>query len=77
MPINLKNLRKLFPYLPTFGRKKWDDHIFGATRYLANTLRIIINETDASDLIDQPMTTIEKDRRGERQTFTENATMTQ
>jgi len=40
-------------------------------------LRIIINETDASDLIDQPMTTIEKDRRGERQTFTENATMTQ
>jgi hypothetical protein len=60
MPISLKKIRKLFQHLPTFGRKKRDDHIFGPTRYLANTLGIIINEDNASDLIDQPMSIIEK-----------------
>jgi hypothetical protein len=60
MPISLKNLQKLFQHLPTFGRKKRDYHIFGATRYLANTLGIMINEDNASDLIDQPLSIIEK-----------------
>ncbi len=68
-PISLKNLGHLFQHLPTFTVKKRDDHIFGVTWNLANTLGIIIIDTNTSDLIDQPMTLTEKKQMWRAATF--------
>ena len=42
-PTSIKHFRKLLLCLPAFAQKKSrDDHIFGAARYLANTLGILL-----------------------------------
>jgi hypothetical protein len=59
-PISLADLRKLLQQISIFTTKKRDDHLYGATRYLANSLGIYICNTNASNLIDQPMTPVKK-----------------
>jgi hypothetical protein len=54
-PISLKQFRGLIKHLPTLSNSKRDDHIFGATRYLANILGVQIQNNDTRDNIDQPM----------------------
>jgi hypothetical protein len=45
--------------LPAFLQNSRDDHIFGAARYLANTLGILIQESPSANLIDTPMSNTE------------------
>ena len=59
-PVSLRNLRQHLQHLPTFTKKHRDDHLYGATRYLANTLGIIICEQNSSNLIDIPLSPNEK-----------------
>lgn len=59
-PTELKRVRKLLSHLPSFNNIKRDDHIYGVTRYIANSLGIIIKDSSASELIDAPLTSTEK-----------------
>jgi hypothetical protein len=59
-PTNLRHVRKLFQHLPTFANRRRDDHIYGATRYISNTLGIMLMDGDTNNLIDQPMTNVER-----------------
>jgi len=68
-PISLRQFRTLHQHLPTFTNTKRDDHIFGAARYLANTLGIYLLESQSRDIIDQPMTSIEKKQTWRMATF--------
>jgi hypothetical protein len=68
-PTLLKTIRQGLSYLPTFQSTKRDDHIFGATRYLANTLGIMTCDHNMSDAIDQPMTPTEKKQLWPTATF--------
>jgi hypothetical protein len=54
-PIELKEIRQFLQYLPIFSHKKRDDHIYGASRYVANTLGIMLCDNNISELIDVPM----------------------
>jgi hypothetical protein len=55
-PVSLILCRQLFQYLPSVQNVKRDDHIYGAIRYLANTLGILITDINTSERVDQPMT---------------------
>jgi len=55
--------------LPTFNTKSRDDLVYGAARYLANTLGILIHSTTSSNLMDPPMTSTEKRRAWRKSTF--------
>jgi hypothetical protein len=68
-PLSLRHFRKLHKHLPTFTNTKRDDHIFGAARYLANTLGISLLESQSRNTIDQPMTNIEKKQTWRMATF--------
>jgi hypothetical protein len=59
-PTTLKHLRWLYLHSNIFLGKKRDDHIFGATRCLANTLGISIEDSTINNFIDQPMAPTEK-----------------
>jgi hypothetical protein len=59
-PTSLKHLRRLMQHIPTFVSTKRDDHIFGATRYLANSLGIMLIDHSNSDLVDQSMSAIDR-----------------
>lgn len=65
--------------LPTFSAKSRDDFIFGAARYLANTLGMLIQNTPSSNLIDPPLTNVEGKQAWRKATFlcrcTENNTV--
>ena len=62
-PISLRHLRHLLGHLPTFGNTcRRDDHIFGATRYIANTLGLKLETRCISENIDQPPSDIEQKR---------------
>jgi len=52
-PINLQDFRKLFHCIPIFHNVKRDDHIYGAARYLANTLGFMIQDDRLLDRVDQ------------------------
>jgi hypothetical protein len=67
--LSLQQFRKLHQHLPTFMNTKHDDHIFGAARYLVNTLGISLIESQSRDIIDQPMTSIEKKQTWRMATF--------
>jgi hypothetical protein len=67
--IGIKAFRSALSVLPTFNSKTRDDYIFGAARYLANTLGILIQNTPSSILIDQPMTSTEKQTSLEKSYF--------
>jgi hypothetical protein len=56
---SIKELRKELSCLPSFSTTTRNDCIFGAARYLANTLGILISSTPSSNLIDPPMTNTE------------------
>ena len=71
-PVSLILCRQLFQYLPSVQNVKRDDHIYGAIRYLANTLGILITDINTSEHVDQPMTEGEKDKNGEWQPFDAN-----
>ncbi len=43
--MSIKAFRSALSFLPTFNSKTRDDYIFGAARYLANTLGILIQNT--------------------------------
>jgi hypothetical protein len=61
--ISLHHLRRLLGHLPTFGNtRRRDDHIFGATRYIANTLGFKLETRCISENIDQPPSDIEQKR---------------
>ncbi len=53
-PISIKNFWKLLKHLLTMNCKKHDDSIYGAARYLANTLGIQI-ENNTYGTIDEVM----------------------
>jgi hypothetical protein len=59
-PITLTSLCQLLQHISIYKVRKRDDHIYGAMRYLANSLGISICNVNSSDLIDQPMTSVEK-----------------
>lgn len=56
---SIKAFQQMLSCLPTFGNKKRDDHIFGAARYLANTLGIKVYALPHISIIDSPMTITE------------------
>jgi hypothetical protein len=57
--ISIKAFRKALSCLPSFSTNTRNDCIFGAARYLANTLGILISSTPSSNLMDPPMTNTE------------------
>jgi hypothetical protein len=59
-PITLTSLHQLLQHISAYKVRKRDDHLYGATRYLANSLGISIYDVNSSDLIDQPMTSVGK-----------------
>jgi hypothetical protein len=61
-------VRRALSCLPTFNSNSQDDSIFGAARYLANTIGILI-QTPSSLIIDQPMTIMEKKQMWRKATF--------
>jgi hypothetical protein len=77
--ITIKLFRKMLMVLPTFSAKSRDDFIFGAARYLANTLGMLIQNTPSSNLIDPPLTNVEGKQAWRKATFlcrcTENNTV--
>jgi hypothetical protein len=70
--ISIKAFRNALAFLPTFNSKTSDDYIFGAARYIANTLGILIQNTPSSNLIDPPMTIQRNDKPGEKLIFYAN-----
>jgi len=60
IPISLRNLKTMMKYLPTLQNNcSRDDHMYGAIRYLANTLGIKLENTDASEPIDPPLSDVQ------------------
>jgi hypothetical protein len=59
-PISLRKFRQLCQHLPTMANKRRDDHIFGAARYIANTLGIEILNNQVGNLINQPLSGLQK-----------------
>ena len=78
--ISIKAFRSALAFLPFFNSKTRDDYIFGAARYVANTLGILIQNTPSSNLIDPPMTSTEKQQAWRKAIFLckclDNATVT-
>jgi len=68
-PITLVQLRRLLKHLPIYNTAKRDDHIYGATRYIANSLGIQLSATNMSELVDQQMTNVEKKQAWRTATF--------
>jgi len=60
-PTSLKSIRWCLSHLPMFQCNGWDGHIFGATRYLANTLGLLTSEQTMGEMIDIPMTPQQKE----------------
>ena len=56
-PVSIKGFRKLLNFLPSFAGKSRNDHKFGAARYVANSLGVLIVDTPNCNLLDSPMTT--------------------
>jgi len=54
--ITLKDFRALMQHLPTMNIQKRDDHIYGAARYLANSIGISLLDSDINESIDPPLT---------------------
>jgi len=69
IPTDLKRIRKLLSHLPAYKNNKRDDHIYGATRYVANSLGILLNDANANSSIDSPMMTVEKNQAWRVATF--------
>jgi hypothetical protein len=59
-PTDLKHIHRILQHLPSCKNTERDDHIYGATRYIANSLGLLINDTNASSSIDTPMTAVEE-----------------
>jgi hypothetical protein len=57
----LKQFRRTLQHLPTLANKKRDDPIYGAARYLANSIGILINEATSQESLDAPMTAKKQD----------------
>ena len=53
--ISLKEFRTIMQHLPTMNTPRRDDHIYGAARYVANSLGITLLDTDMNDSIDPPL----------------------
>jgi hypothetical protein len=68
-PITLTSLRRLLHHISAYKVRRRDDHLYGATIYLANSLGIFICDTNSSDLIDQPMTSVGKKQVWRSATF--------
>jgi len=69
IPTDLKRIRKLLSHLPAYKNNKRDDHIYGATRYVANSLGILLNDANANSSINSPMMTVEKKQAWRVATF--------
>jgi hypothetical protein len=59
-PISLQNFRNLFRYLPIFVHTTRNDHVYGASRYLANTLGFTISDEVNNNRIDKAATENER-----------------
>jgi len=68
-PISIKHFRNTLSCLHTFMNKSRDNYIFGAARYLANTLGIVMPESLSSNLIDTPLTSTESKQIWRKATF--------
>jgi hypothetical protein len=56
-PISIGGFRKLLKCLPSFATKARNDHKYGAARYVANTIGILLVATHNCNHLDPPMTT--------------------
>jgi len=68
-PISLQNFRRLFQYLSSFATTTRNDHIYGASRYFANTLGFIISDEGDLNRIDPSVTETEKKQLWRMATF--------
>jgi len=59
---SIKSFRKTLSCLPSFANNVRNDSIFGAARYWANTLGILVHSTPPSNII-EPNMTITKSRQ--------------
>jgi len=69
IPMCLQNFRWLFCYLPILNNNKRDDHIYGASRYLANTLGTPLSGQNLSKYMDPPPSDNGRKRIGRVATF--------
>ena len=56
-PITLKAFRKVMLCLPSLAKTSRNDSKFGASIYFANTLGILLQPTDSSRIMDEPLST--------------------
>ena len=56
-PTSIRGFRKMLNFLPSFAGKSRNDHKFGAARYVANDLGILIVDTPNCNILDSPMNT--------------------
>lgn len=63
---NIKTFQKFLSCLPSFANKLHDDHKFGTTHYLENTLDILLHEMPSSNPTDISMAVIETKKIGEK-----------
>jgi hypothetical protein len=66
--ISIKNFRKLLHFLPSMSNKGQDDSIYGAAKYIANTLGIQIENYTMSS-IDEPMSPSQINEKWRHATF--------
>ena len=69
----LKQFRRTLQHLPTLANKKRDDPIYGAARYLANSIGFFINDATSQESLDAPMTAAKNKTYGDKQNFIVNA----
>jgi hypothetical protein len=68
-PITLTNLHQLLQHISAYKVRKRDDHLYGVTRYLVNSLGISICDVNSSNTSDQPMTSVGKKQVWHSATF--------
>ena len=68
-PCCIKKFRKLLCMLPTFQSNTRDDYIFGAVRYFANSLGILLPNSSSPSMLDEHMTSTEVRQLWRRATF--------
>lgn len=55
VPISLKAFRKILHFLPSLSKTSRNDHKFGASTYLANTLGIMLQPSESCRIMDEPL----------------------
>jgi hypothetical protein len=56
-PLSLKDFRKMVQFLPSLSKTSRNDHKFGASTYLANTIGVLLFPTASCRIMDEPIST--------------------